>query len=156
MGAGNRSQDSGSVEERDMKQLIVLLGVLPLLLIFMMQYTLDQKNSTAISLLQEQVYTAKEQAKQEGYFTPEIRQELRKNISRSLDIPEEEIIIEATETRKYRLNYFDESGERGIIHYEVSVPIKRLMAGTNLLGIDKEENTGVYTIKGTAASECLP
>ena len=106
-----------------MKQLIVLLGVLPLLLIFMMQYTLDQKNSTAISLLQEQVYTAKEQAKQEGYFTPEIRQELRKNISRSLDIPEEEIIIEATETRKYRLNYFDESGERGIIHYEVSVPI---------------------------------
>ena len=60
-----------------MKQLIVLAAILPLMLIFMAQYTLDQKNSATISILQEQVYTAKEKAKQEGCFTEEIKNELK-------------------------------------------------------------------------------
>ena len=139
-----------------MKQLIVLLGVLPLLMVFMMQYTLDQKNSIAVSRLQEQVYTAKEQARQEGCFTPAIKASLKAEIGRTFGIPEEEIVIEATETRQYRLNYFDPTGQRGVIHYRVSVPLKNLMAGTHLLGIDKELNEGVYTISGTAASEYIP
>lgn len=139
-----------------MKQLIVLLGVLPLLMIFLMQFMLDQQNNAAVSLLQEQVYTAKEQARQEGCFTPEIQNELRTSISAALDIPEDEIRIRATERRQYRLNYFDGRNGNGLIQYEVSIPISRIMAGSRLLGISEEENQGMYTIKGTAASEYLP
>ncbi|NLP29846.1 MAG: hypothetical protein GX363_01805 [Clostridiales bacterium] len=139
-----------------MKQLIVLAAILPLMLIFMAQYTLDQKNSATISILQEQVYTAKEKAKQEGCFTEEIKNELKENISRLLDIDKEEINIDATESRQYRINYFDPSRKRGIIHYSVSVPIKKIMAGGNIMGIGKDKNTAVYTVSGSTASEYLP
>jgi hypothetical protein len=138
------------------KQLIVLAAILPLLLIFMAQYTLDQKNSAIISSLQEQVYTAKEKAKIEGCFTEEINSELKKNISTALGIEEEDIIIDATKTRQYRINYFDPRGERGMIHYRVSIPIQKLMAGGKLLGIREEENHFLYTVEGSTASERLP
>jgi hypothetical protein len=49
-----------------MKQLIVLMGVHADLLVFLMQYALDQRNSDSISRFQEYVYQAKEQAKQKG------------------------------------------------------------------------------------------
>ncbi|MDD2215977.1 MAG: hypothetical protein PHE41_05350 [Eubacteriales bacterium] len=139
-----------------MKQLIVLAAVLPLMLIFLAQYTLDQKNNAIISTLQQQVYTAKEKAKQEGCFTEEIKRELRDQISFDLGIESEEILIIATETRQYRINYFDEHGKRGLIHYRVSVPIDRVMAGGRLLGIQKEKNRTLFTVEGSTASERLP
>ena len=46
-----------------MKQLIVLAAVLPILLLFMSQYCLDQKNSRIMNDFQQEVYTAKEKAK---------------------------------------------------------------------------------------------
>ena len=52
-----------------MKQLIVLMGVLPIMLVFLFQYALDQKNNERINRFQEYVYQAKEQAKQEGWST---------------------------------------------------------------------------------------
>ena len=136
-----------------MKQLIVLAGVLPLLLVFMMQYSLDQKNSATVSWLQEQVYTAKEQAKQEGCVSREITAELREKISSGLGIPESEVVIVATSTPKYRVNDFAGSRQRGLIEYSVSVPIDKIMAGGRLFGIREEDNRAVYTIEGVTASE---
>jgi hypothetical protein len=139
-----------------MKQLIVLTAVLPLMLIFMAQFTLEQKNNHAINTIQQQVYIAKEQAKQEGYFTPDIIEELKDNISARLGISKNDISVAATETPRYRINFFDSSLERGLIHYSVSVPIEKIMAGGNILGISEEENRMVYTVEGSAASELLP
>jgi len=139
-----------------LKQLIVLAAVLPLMLIFMAQFTLEQKNSAVINALQQQVYTAKEEAKQQGCFTPSIIEQLRKDINMKLGVPEQDIIIIATETPQYRINYFDPSKERGMIHYSVSVPIEKIVAGGKLIGIPAERNKGVYTIEGTTASEKLP
>ena len=139
-----------------MKQLIVLAGVLPILLLFLAQYTLDQKNSAAVSFVQEQVYTAKEQAKQEGCFTPAIQEELKGKISEKLSLAAEDILIEATESRHYRTNGFQGWGGRGLIHYKVSIPIEKVMAGGTLLGIGPKENRGYYVVEGSAASERLP
>ena len=105
-----------------MKQLIVLAAVLPLLLLFMTQYCLDQKNSRIMSVFQQQVYAAKEEAKQEGYFTDEICEDLRVGLADSLGVEPESVVIDATKTKQYRINYFDGSGERGLIRYKVSVP----------------------------------
>ena len=139
-----------------MKQLIVLTAILPLLLVFMAQYTLDQKNTFALHQLQEQVYAARELAKQEGCFTEEIQKELRAGISEALGIDESQIEIEATTTRQYRINYFDENRQRGMIHYRVSIPIDKIMAGGSLLGIRDSDNATIYTVEGSTASERLP
>jgi len=139
-----------------MKQLIVLAAILPLMMIFMAQFTLEQKNNHAINTIQQQVYIAKEKAKQEGYFSPAIVEELKDGISEGLGISKSDILVAATEAPRYRINYFDPSLERGIIHYSVSVPIEKIMAGGNMLGISEEENRMVYTVEGSAASELLP
>lgn len=136
-----------------MKQFIVLAAVLPLLLVFLAQYALDQRNSALIGILQEHVYTAKEKAKQEGCFTWEIESELRECISRTFGISPEEIKIVATKTPLYRINSFD---ERGLIQYEVSVPIDCIMAGGRLFGLKGKNNSIDYVVSGSAASELLP
>lgn len=143
-----------------MKQLIVLSAVLPLMLVFLLQFTLDQKNAYNISQFQEIVYTAREEARQEGCFTGEIEAELKRQVAKSFAVPEEEIEMEATRTVQYRVQSgegFDANGrQRGMIHYRVTVPIERLMAGHRLFGIKESENKGKYTVEGYAASERLP
>jgi len=137
---------------KEMKQLIVLMGVLPIMLIFLMQYTLDQRNSDNISRLQEYVYQAKEQAKQEGRFTPEIKAELVGKIQDTFGIAASEMVLVLDTIPKYRTGAFD---ERELIHYKVSVPIEKVMAGNRMLGISDSENQGMYTIESWTASELL-
>jgi hypothetical protein len=133
-----------------MKQLIVLMAVLPILLIFLFQYALDQKNNDRIGRLQEFVYQAKEEAKQEGCFTAEIQEELVERIGNSFDIQESEIVLDLEKVPQYRTSEFD---DRELIHYRVSVPIKKIMAGNGLFGLSDEENRGMYTIESWTASE---
>ena len=133
-----------------MKQLIVLMGVLPIMLVFLLQYSLDQKNNDNISRLQECVYQAKEQAKQQGCFTPEIKEKLIAKIERNFDIGEEDMVIVLEEVPKYRTTSFD---QRELIYYRVSVPIDKIMAGNRFFGIPDEENRGMYTIESWTASE---
>lgn len=135
-----------------MKQFIVLLSILPIMLIFLLQFTLDQKNSHNIGRFQELVYASKEEAKQQGCFTYEIRSDLVHKISTEFGIAEQDIEFTADATPKYRTNSFD---ERELIYYKVSVPIEQLMAGNRFYGIPDEENHSKYTIESWAASELL-
>lgn len=135
-----------------MKQLIVLLAVLPIMLIFLMQYALDQRNNDNISRFQECVYQAKEQAKQEGCFTPEIKKDMIGKIKRDFHIEEGDMVIELEEIPQYRTSVFD---QRELIYYKVSVPLEKLMAGNRFFGISDSENRGMYTIESWTASELL-
>ncbi|MDR2132372.1 MAG: hypothetical protein LBP30_03390 [Clostridiales Family XIII bacterium] len=135
-----------------MKQFIVLAAVLPLIMVFIMQFSLEQMNQGRIAALQELVYGAKERAKQEGRFTPEIKSALARDIAERFKLDESDIVIEADNRVKYRRNDFD---EREMIAYRVEVPIERIMAGNRLMGISDEENAGRYVIEGSTASERL-
>ncbi len=135
-----------------MKQLIVLMGVLPILLVFLFQYALDQKNNNHIERFQECVYQAKEQAKQEGCFTPDIKQEMIGKIKTDFDVTEDEMEIVLEEIPQYRTSVFD---ERELIYYKVSVPIDKIMAGNGFFGISDEDNRGMYTIESWTASELI-
>ncbi|HML38363.1 MAG TPA: hypothetical protein PKA19_13230 [Bacillota bacterium] len=135
-----------------MKQLIVLLGVLPIMLIFLMQYALDQRNNDNIIRFQECVYQAKEQAKQEGCFTPEIKKDMIGKIKRDFHIEEGDMVVELESVPQYRTSLFD---QRELIYYKVSVPLEKLMAGNRLFGIPDSENRGMYTIESWTASELL-
>ena len=134
-----------------MKQLIVLLAVLPILMIFLLQFTADQVNGERIALIQSVVYAAKEEAKQEGCFTKEIRERITEEISSKLSIPPERVKIEADDEVKYRYA----SGDGRLIRYRVSVKLDGIMAGGRLLGIEEEENSAVYVIDSFTMSERL-
>ncbi len=133
-----------------MKQFIVMLGVLPILLVFLLQYSLDQQNNDCISRFQECVYQAKEQAKQEGCFTADIRKEMVDKIKRNFGIEEDDMEIVLEEVPQYRTSVFD---ERELIYYKVSVPVEKLMAGNRFFGISDDENRTMYTIESWTASE---
>ncbi|WP_206458960.1 hypothetical protein [Anaerovorax sp. IOR16] len=143
-----------------MKNLIVLAAVLPFLLLFMMQFTLDQKNSGNIGRLQSYVYTAKEEAKQKGCFTDEIENRMREKIARDFQINQNEIQVEVTKEVQYRVNQFENEGKkiptRGMIYYRVAVPIEKVIAGNRFFGIKDKENKGEYIIESYTASERLP
>ncbi len=135
-----------------MKQFIVLMAVLPLLLVFLTQYTLDQKNFDQIQQLQEIVYQAKEQAKQEGCFTISITNQMVNRIKTCFSIDGDSIQLELDTVPKYRTQQFD---QRELIHYRVTVPIEPLMAGNRMFGISDDENSSLYSVEGWTASERL-
>ena len=121
---------------------------------------MDQINSSRIGILSDMVYAAKEEAKQEGCFTPQIKSELTANIASALQIDPADVRIEATDTVRYRImeadRYGNDDWERGLIYYKVSVPIGELMAGRRLFGIREQDNVYYYTIESYTASEKLP
>ncbi len=136
-----------------MKQLIVMSAVLILLLIFPLQYALEQKNYYYMGQFQKYVYNAKEEARAEGYFSNGIIDELKANIIGEFnDIEESEILIEVTRIPKYRTNEFD---EREMIHYKIGIPIKKLIVAHAMLGISDDENKMYYFIENYASSELL-
>lgn len=102
-------------------------------MIFVMQTAYDQKNNHAVSLVHDMVYVAKEEAKIEGGFTPEIQERLRRNLSRALGAPLNEIHVTCRE-------------EGGLLFYRVEAPIRNVMAGSGLFGIRDADNRYIYVI----------
>lgn len=134
-----------------MKQFIVLMAVMPILLFFMLQMGFDQKNSQITSVVQACVYSAKEEAKQEGCFTEDITQRLKSDISRLTGVEESDITIEADNQVKYRYG----SGDDKLIRYKVAVKIDDVMAANEVYGISDKENCYEYVIDSYTASEKL-
>ncbi len=135
-----------------MKQFIVLIGILPIMMLFIMQFGLTQINNHMIATAEEYVYAAKETAKQDGYFSEKNISDLKNKIAKVFKVSPDEILVENERVIKYRKNFFD---EREMINYRVRIPIKKIMAGARLLGIKDDDNKGYYVISGTVASELL-
>lgn len=135
-----------------MKQVIVLAAILPLLLVFVVQFTLQEKNAQMKMGITSEVYAAAEQARQDGYFTAANISWLKAQLASRAGTEESEIRITADGVPKYRVNSYDEN-ER--IHYKVEVPIKKAMAGNRFFGIRDEENRGIFVIENDVASERL-
>ncbi len=132
-----------------MKQFIVLMAVLPVMLLFFLQFSADQRHGKIVGDIQEIVYSAKEVAKQEGYFSQENRKRLVRDLSRAAGVPPEEIFIEAEERIKTRYG----NGEERLIPFRVSVPVYGIMAGGGWLGIPREWNVYRFVIDSYTASE---
>jgi len=116
-----------------MKQFIVLSAVLPILMIFTMQAVIDQRTNHEAGFIRDLVYEAKEEAREEGDFTAEIQDRLRRNLCRALSVTASEISIICRE-------------EGGLLYYRVEAPIKGVVAGGGMLGIRDEDNQYRYVI----------
>ena len=138
-----------------MKQFMILLVTLPLLLVFCMQFSLDQTNKAKTEIIDEIVYAAKEQAKQDGCFTSLNKQAMINSISQRIGVAESAVSITADSTPKNRMS-IGSNADDGLIHYRISVDIGEAMAGAGLFGIGRNENRYRYTIDSYTVSEYLP
>lgn len=145
-----------------MKQFMVLIAVLPLMLMLLLQFTLDQMNESKIALVNDYVYTAKEEAKQKGGFTSDIQTALRQKLASALGISENEIVISTNADMQGSIKRMTSASaissadwKNKLIYYKVSVPIGKMMAGTEFLGIRESDNKYIYTVDAYTASEWL-
>jgi hypothetical protein len=133
---------------------IAIAVVLPILLFFVPQYALQIEVRHNISALEAIVETAKEEAAQEGMFTNTVINKMKNEIAAEFrDVSVSEIQADVTVTPKYRTDTFD---HRELINYSVGVPIKKLTAANGFFGISDADNSTVFYIKGSVASERLP
>ena len=132
-----------------MKQFIVLLAILPIMLLFMMQFSLEQQKSAKAALITDIVYEAKEEAKQQGGFDIDA---LREELSEKLGLDPSDIYIEAPGVRSVKR--IEKDGSRGVIKYTVIVPIGETVAGRKYLGISDERVYG-YKIESSCPSEYI-
>ncbi len=132
-----------------MNKYIALAIVLPLMLFFVLQYTLNIKNTHIKDLSGDIVTAACEQAKQEGYFTEEIINNMKEDMER-IGVNPEQVIIEVTTTPKYRVDEFD---SREMIEYKIGVPIDKMFAAASFFGLSNDDNKTVKYFVGELASE---
>ena len=135
-----------------MKQLIVLMAILPLMLMFLLQFTYEQQRSAGIGKLQELVYASKERAKQDGCFTEDNIRQMKSKIGKTFGIDENEVLFEGTTVPQFRINRFD---EREMIYYKVGVPVANLMDGAGMMGISDDDNRMIYVIESCTAGQRL-
>ncbi len=131
-----------------MKNFIVLAAVLVLLMTFPIQYALNIKNHQTISITQKYTNNAKEKARQIGYFSENIINELINNLITDAGLERDDIIVEATD-----LSHRKKRGD--MLHYKVTIRLACLIAAQDIWGIDNSENFGIYTIENDAPSEWL-
>ncbi|MDO5441766.1 MAG: hypothetical protein Q4F55_04345 [Bacillota bacterium] len=123
-----------------MKQFLVMCAVLPLLVIIMIQSTMDQVSAYKISAVNQVVYAASEQAKQAGCFTQTISNNLYNRLI-ELGFDSGDISLDLDSNLHNR-------GE--LIHYSVSVRMKNAMVKAMT-----EDNSYDYVIDSYTSSEYL-
>jgi uncharacterized protein YkvS len=136
-----------------MKDIIVMIFILPFLLFFPIQSIVDDINRAKKEQFDSIVYNATQKARFEGCFKSDNINELKSGILKAFnDIEEGDIIMDLTTTPKYRADMFD---ERETINYRIAVPIKRIFAMASFFGIDGENNKYWYGKEGYVLSEVL-
>ncbi len=132
-----------------MKQFIVLTAVLPLLLVLMLQFVYEQKNLAVTQQIQTIVYSAKEEARLMGYFSPELMEQTRVEL---LDLAGVEKVNfyspQEAPLKRYSL------GENRFIDYRIEVTLGEVMAGGEFL-IPALKNQYTYVLEGYTPSEYL-
>lgn len=114
---------------------------------FPLQYALEQKNHHQLSQFHRFVNVAKEQAKQDGYFTDSNVANLKNNIVTTFkDVTTGEIEVVAT-------GLADRKQRGQLIHYKIGVPLKKINATPGFWGIDPADNKMIFYIDNYTSSE---
>lgn len=132
-----------------MEKFFALCVCIPLLIVWVPQYGLNTTNNVIITKASIAVEEAKEEARQEGYFTEDILSELTDNL-KAEGLDGNKITINVTTTPKYRLNSYD---EREMISYNIGIPIEKTIVANDFFMISDEDNYHMHYFKGKIASE---
>ncbi len=122
-----------------------------LLIIFPLQNVLENINHSRISEFDLVVYNACQQARVKGYFTPEIISDIKTKLKDAFPaLTDSDFVIVVTTTPKYRTDTYD---NRERIEFDISVPIKKVIMASGLMGISDADNQYVHQQKGYVLSE---
>lgn len=135
-----------------MKEFIAGTAMLLILLIFPLQAQVDTINAFKINNMNAVVYNSAEQARFDGYFTPDNIDKLKTELAAVFSVDPSEVVFEGTTTVKYRSTIYD---EREKIEYKITVPFGTLIASADLLDIEQDVNEKTMTKSGFVFSEVL-
>lgn len=129
-----------------MKNLLTSVACIMILLAFVLQFTQNQVLHNRLTAIDQAGNNFKEIIKQEGCITAENEKQLKKEICRILDCPEEDIRIKGGRERVFR---------GGLIHYSIEVPVKEIISVPLFWGIREDENQISYKIHRYTTSEYI-
>lgn len=132
-----------------MKDFIVLTAIVPILMVFVMQFVADYRGLEEVQIIQSVVYTEKETAKEEGGFSEESVASIKAGIADRLGLEPEAVVV-TTESEAGSVGRYDNDRN---IHYLVRVELPDVMAGASMFGISAADNTRTYVIDSYTASE---
>ncbi|MCL2493532.1 MAG: hypothetical protein FWF33_05780 [Clostridiales bacterium] len=120
-----------------MKQFIVLAAILPILLLFFAQSSLDRLNDRRTELAESAIRAFERNASFGGGDITAEADCLRARLTQIFGVEEREVRLELTS-----------SGDGPQVRYRIAVPMGNLMAGGALLGLNESQNRGVFTFEG--------
>lgn len=133
-----------------MKSYLVSVGMLFFLIFFILQFTSENiahyKKNALINIVEMHI----QQARMEGYFTPDIKDSLVEQIETK--VKTDEVEMELTETPVCTRQGYDETN---MITYSIKIPMRDVVVMATFFGIPEEDNMYWYTLKGKVSSEKL-
>lgn len=135
----------------EMKDLIVMMGILPMLTVFIMQFAADFKSGEELETVRSMVYSAKETARMEGGFSDGLKRSLARDIEGRLGLDAGSVSVEADKGAG-SVGRYDENSR---IDFTVRVKLPGAMAGARFMGIGDDENVITYVIDSYTTSEYL-
>jgi hypothetical protein len=134
-----------------MKDYLILCFLIPLLLYFPIQFTVNQINHNRMSTVQNIVHNAAKRASLDGYFTNTNINKMKAELVAAFpSINPAEMVIVVTQTPKYNQNAFD---QREMISYDVEIPIDQILAMPGYFGVSSADNKFMYPVKSEIPSE---
>jgi len=120
-----------------MKQFIVLAAILPILLLFVSQSTLEAVRGLRVSACEDAVRAFCIEASYYGGGGPAEAEALRAKLAGILKADVSEIYVDIQKADDARIDW------------RVSFPVGKVMAGARLMGISDAENRGRANMSGT-------
>ncbi|WP_291633733.1 hypothetical protein [Clostridium sp.] len=136
-----------------MKEFLVALFLFPMLMWFPCQDVAGQINHSKVVAYTAIVDKHAQAARIEGCFTTSNINSLKLELSNALYLNVADIQFTGDSSPKYRTDVFNQSQ---MIHFKVSVPIKKFLANSSFWGISESSNQVNYSMENEVASELLP
>jgi len=135
-----------------MKSLIVTIAILPILMFFPLQNTVQNINHYRTTSFNNIAYKHIQIARVEGHFSDENIEELLDTIEEVFFIDRDDMIVNVTTEVMYRGEEFVETE---VIEYEIGLPIDKFIAMHRFFNVEDEDNKGYYVLRGSVQSERL-
>jgi hypothetical protein len=139
-----------------MKQFIVLTAVLPILFVFVLQFSLEQVKHSRMTALEDAVHNFRLRAELYGEHDGDAAESLRSQIAGIYRVDPSEVVVELTIVPETGVSGEAPgsggdtpwAGASARILYRIAVPVGRIMAGAGFFGIRDDENRGVLVLSG--------
>ncbi len=139
-----------------MKNLITIVASTILLLLCLVQFTTNQALHIKMTKIDRCIDNFKEDIRQTGYISEKVENTLKEEIALIAECDASDVKVSGTSNIVYRvINHNDSFREKGKIYYNIEVPIKNVISGAHIWGINEEDTNSIYRVERVTTSEVL-